>query len=47
MAEKYMPGVDHSEIVSISFGLKDFRDYELLQKIEAIGRQGQKLRQKQ
>jgi hypothetical protein len=31
MDEKYLPGVDHSEIVSISFGEKDFRDYELLQ----------------
>jgi uncharacterized protein YjcR len=47
MSERFMPGVDHAEIVSISFGLKDFRDFELLQKIEAIGKQGQKLRQKQ
>jgi hypothetical protein len=31
MSEKYMPGVDHAEIVNISFGLKDFRDYEILQ----------------
>jgi len=44
MSERFMPGVDHAEIVSISFGLKDFRDFELLQKIEAIGKQGQKLR---
>lgn len=28
------------DIVNISFGLKNFRNYEILQQIEAIGKQG-------
>lgn len=30
------------DIVNISFGLKNFQNYEILQEIEQVGRQGQK-----
>jgi hypothetical protein len=40
---KAVYGARHDEIVDIQFGVKNFRSYEILQEIEQIGKQGQKL----